>query len=127
MIIIKTNLSFNTLTQNHYNSLVNLINLNNLTCPNCGDHTFHHHGSYQRVIKDGVISRGLNINRIKCIACGSTHAIFLYPIVPFSQYVFVFELLFHQSLSNFFKVWIDYIQICKVKKRKYFVFFYFPT
>ena len=116
MIIIKTNLSFNTLTQNHYNSLVSLLILNIGTFTDCSDHSFHHHGSYQRVIKDGVISRGLNINRIKCIACGSTHAIFLYPIVPFSQYVFVFELLFHQSLSNFFKVWIDYIQICKVTK-----------
>lgn len=127
MIIIKTNLSFNTLTQNIYNSLVNMIDFDDLKCPKCGTNHFHHHGSYQRSIKDEVFSRTLNVNRIKCIACGSTHAIFLYPIVPFSQYVFVFELLFHQSNVILLETWSNYIKLCESVNRKYLAFFYFPT
>lgn len=75
------------LNQDYYDEFIDNLNLNSLTCPNdgCGHHDFVRHGYYERTIKFKDYSVRLRILRVKCKACGSTHAILLDCMVPYSQ------------------------------------------
>lgn len=127
MIIIKTSKFYKTFSQFSYNSIVNLVSLDNLLCPNCKESRFHHHGSYFRMVFDGHFSRSFNINRVKCIACGSTHAILLYPMVPYSHDHTVIEFVIHHTLGilgDFYEEYQNFISRYKIKIR---ILEHFPT
>ncbi len=75
----------NQFSQSFYDSVVNSIQFHQLTC-SCGHSAcLHIHGYYKRSIKqpDGVVR--LRICRLRCSVCGTTHAILLSSIVPYSQ------------------------------------------
>lgn len=75
----------NPISQDHYDSVVNSLQLHQLTC-SCGHSAcFCIHGYYWRsaCLPDGKIR--IRILRVKCTECGSTHAILLSSIVPYSQ------------------------------------------
>lgn len=118
MIIIDSNLSFKTFTQTRYNSLVSLVSFENLTCELCENSGFYHHGSYERMFFDGYNLIELNIYRVKCIGCGVTHSILLFPMIPYSRDAFILELYVHNSITTIHQRLIIYKRVCEGLKRK---------
>ena len=85
MITIKYN-KINTLNQNSYNNLIDLLNISQITC-SCGHSgCLIRHAYYTRSFKiSGGIKITLSILRVKCSVCGKTHAILPSSLVPYSQ------------------------------------------
>lgn len=85
MITINYN-KINTLNQNFYNNLIDLLNLSQITC-SCGHSgCLTKHAYYKRNLKiSGGIKLTLSILRVKCCVCGKTHAILPSGVVPYSQ------------------------------------------
>lgn len=79
--------SVKQISQDYYDEFIDNLNLNSLVCPNdgCGHHNFVRHGYYERTIKFKEYSVRLKILRVRCRGCGSTHAILLDCMVPYSQ------------------------------------------
>ena len=82
--MITINCSLDNITQDNYDNIVNNLSLNALKCPICFHSDFVIHGYYSRSLKTpaGIIT--LKILRVRCRACGSTHAVLLSSIVPYS-------------------------------------------
>jgi hypothetical protein len=60
----------------------------NCSCPKCGAYgNWNRHGSYKRylsIIEDNRIdTRQMDILRLKCMSCGTTHAVLAYDIIPY--------------------------------------------
>lgn len=76
----------NPISQNKYDDVISGIQLHQLSCPCCGRAarmTFH--GRYTRSVKqDGELVE-LHIRRVACSECGSTHALLLSELVPYSR------------------------------------------
>ena len=84
MITIETE-NYNHISQDFYNNTINSIDLNQLPCT-CGlSGSLIFHGSYNRKVqlRDEVLV--LTVVRVRCSACGHTHALLLSSIVPYSQ------------------------------------------
>lgn len=81
--------SFSKNFQKNYDDIVFRLNTFAIVCPVCGSKgLFNRHGFYSRKI---YTSRGLTtvrILRIRCRSCGSTHAIMVSAIVPYSHLPF---------------------------------------
>jgi hypothetical protein len=85
MITVK-HIKINTLDQNLYDNLINLLNIQNISCT-CGHSAcLIKHAYYERKLKsnDGQMLT-LSILRLKCSVCGKTHAVLPECIVPYSQ------------------------------------------
>lgn len=75
----------NPLTPNFYNSLINNLQIHQLTCP-CGHSgCLSVHGYYHRYIKTSSGKVCFRICRVKCECCRHTHAILLSSMIPHSQ------------------------------------------
>lgn len=75
----------NSISQSEYDSIINSIQLHQLSC-SCGHSgCMSIHGYYHRSVKlpDGMIR--LRICRVKCSECNKTHALLLSSLVPYSQ------------------------------------------
>lgn len=75
----------NSISQSEYDSIINRIQLHQLSC-SCGHSgCMTIHGYYRRSVKlpDGMIR--LRICRVKCSVCNKTHALLLSSLVPYSQ------------------------------------------
>ena len=80
-----------------------LINysFHNYKCPKCGNkHSWNRHGSYERnivLINDNTfIDSKMNILRLKCTSCKSTHAVLPGDVIPY--YIsFVFQQTYIKS------------------------------
>ena len=95
--------------QDSYNSFVDSLHLSSLKCPKCKHHHFVKHGYYSRTLKYRNKTVSLRILRVKCLSCGSTHAILLYFIVPYSQYALEVHLKAIQSkFIDHFLEWIGW-------------------
>ena len=79
MIILKTQRKINTINQFAYSNIIISLNFNLLACPKCSHKGMKIHGYYKRRFKDNTI----NITRVRCPHCGSTHSILLFPMIPF--------------------------------------------
>lgn len=60
----------------------------NCSCPKCGVYgDWNRHGSYQRYFsifeEEQIKTKQMEILRLKCMSCGSTHAILAYDIIPY--------------------------------------------
>lgn len=76
---------YNQISQSFYDSVINDIQLHQLTC-SCGHSAcLSVHGYYKRSVKRDEEKLRLRICRVKCSVCGTTHAILLSSIVPYSQ------------------------------------------
>lgn len=84
MITIETE-NYNYISQDFYNITIDSIDLNQLpcTCGHSGSLTFY--GSYKRKVQllDEILV--LTVARVRCSACGHTHALLLSSIIPYSQ------------------------------------------
>lgn len=84
MITIETE-NCNYISQDFYNNTINSINLNQISCT-CGlSGALIFYGTYKRKVQlpDEVIV--LTVARVRCSACGHTHALLLSSMVPYSQ------------------------------------------
>lgn len=79
MIILKTNTKINTINQKTYSNIIFSLNLSLLSCPKCSHTGLSVHGYYKRNFKNISI----NIKRVICPHCGSTHSLLLFPMIPF--------------------------------------------
>jgi hypothetical protein len=75
----------NDLSQEHYDKLIDSLDLKLLTCPHC-----HHtgtvvHAYYDRWVKNGEVEFELIVLRVKCQFCGKTHAILPDSLIPYSS------------------------------------------
>lgn len=75
----------NPFSQDFYDKVIESIQFHQLSCP-CGHSScLVRHGAYLRTVKVGNTQFRLRVCRVKCSHCGSTHAILLSCIVPYSQ------------------------------------------
>lgn len=79
MIILKTSRKINTINQKNYSNVIFSLDLSLLSCPKCSHRGLSVHGYYKRNFKDSSI----NIQRVICPHCGKTHALLLFPMIPF--------------------------------------------
>ena len=84
MITIETK-NYNYISQDFYDHTIHSIDLNQIQCT-CGlSGSLIFYGSYKRKVQrqDEVIV--LTVVRVRCSACGHTHALLLSSMVPYSQ------------------------------------------
>lgn len=84
MITIETE-NYNHISQDFYNNVIDSIDLDQIQCT-CGlSGSLIFYGSYKRKVQlsDEVLI--LTVTRVRCSACGHTHALLLSSIVPYSQ------------------------------------------
>ena len=99
MITIETE-NYNYISQDFYDNVINSIDLNQIPCT-CGlSGSLIFYGSYKRKVQlqDRVIV--LTIARVRCSACGHTHALLLSSIVPYSQIPTVVQVVTITALEN---------------------------
>lgn len=120
MIIIRNKKLIKTLNQKSYDNVIQSLDLNLLSCPQCGHSHFHYHGSYSRTLIHNFEKIHLLIQRIQCQLCYQTHALLLFPIVPFCQLSF-WMILERDRLSpwtqSFQNVKLIYDFLCVLKSR----------
>ena len=83
MITIKCNLC--NINQEKYDEIINNLDFNRLICPKCNHSDLIIHGYYTRRLKTKIGTIYLKIIRVMCKACGSTHALLLSCLVPYSS------------------------------------------
>lgn len=85
-------IEFQIFSKNYKEKILNCYHSFVYTCPKCGAQTkFHRHGTYLRSIthlsKEGyIVFETLEILRLKCLSCNSTHSILPGDIIPFQVY-----------------------------------------
>lgn len=78
---------FKSFNQKSYAYILSKINISTITCPNCKKvHTLVFFGYYSRSIitNSGIVI--LDIQRVYCKHCHTTHALLPSSLVPYSQY-----------------------------------------
>lgn len=86
-----------------------------LPCPNCGAKhpTWAYHDSYERCLisyeNNSIITDTIDITRIICSSCKSTHAILPEVIIPFRSYSLLFVL---SALKDYFTKGITVAALC---------------
>lgn len=131
MILINFN-SVNTIFEkiSFYNNFINF----NFTCPKCSSHNFSFFGSYSRnlvVRENGTFSDYIiDIKRVICKNCHSTHALIPNFIIPYKVYskdtiIFSLKQSFNSNLLNIQNIFnIDRQLILNWKKQfNYYLYF----
>ena len=83
MINIKCDLD--NINQEKYDEIINNLDFNRLICPKCNHSDLIIHGYYTRRLKTKIGTIYLRILRVICKTCGSTHALLLSCLVPYSS------------------------------------------
>ena len=83
MITIKCDLD--NINQEKYDEIINNLDFNRLICPKCNHSDLIIHGYYERRLKTRIETIYLRIVRVVCKTCGSTHALLLSCLVPYSS------------------------------------------
>ena len=83
MITIKCDLD--NINQEKYDEIINNLDFNRLICPKCNHSDLIIHGYYTRRLKTKIGTIYLRILRVICKTCGSTHALLLSCLVPYSS------------------------------------------
>ena len=78
--------SCNPISQKKYDDAISALQLHQLSCPCCGKASrMAFYGTYARSVKQNGELVELRIRRVICSECGSTHALLLSEIVPYSR------------------------------------------
>lgn len=95
------NHSFNSISQTYYDKTINRLDFHRLTC-SCGHSAcLTRHAYYYRSVKTSAGKLLLRICRLKCSVCGSTHALLLAEMIPYSQIPFISQIyITRESLSS---------------------------
>lgn len=75
----------NQISQSFYDSVINKVQFHQLTCSCSHSACLSIHGYYNRTVKLPSGAVRLRICRVICSQCGTTHALLLSSMVPYSQ------------------------------------------
>ena len=75
----------NQISQSFYDSVINDLQFQQLTCSCSHSACLSVHGYYKRTVKLSSGAIRLRVCRVKCSECGATHALLLSSMVPYSQ------------------------------------------
>ena len=84
MIIIKLSSKIKHITENQYKKIIQSLNFNELSCPKCNSRGLRAHASYSRYVDFFKRSHKVTIQRLRCSSCGSTHAVLIEDMIPYS-------------------------------------------
>lgn len=96
------NHTFKSISQTYYDKTIGNLDFHRLTC-SCGHSAcLTRHAYYRRSLKTSTGKLSLRICRVKCSICGSTHALLLAEMVPYSQIPLISQIyIARESLSSF--------------------------
>ncbi len=107
--------------QAHYYKVISQYDYLSFNCNKCGENNWHIHGSYKRKLILFGYTYEIDVIRIKCAHCGTTHVLLPAFIIPFN-------LISIKDLLSSFKPKIkDIKQIIISKARKLSLVFLYPT
>ena len=128
MIIILFKKKVKDYSQTSYNNLIYSLNIEDLSCPTCElSGSFHHHGTYKRSVLIHHEPVEINIIRLKCTTCNSTHALLLAGMIPYSRNLYLFIAGFDSSIISMTLILSNYLDICFERVRSFRCFFFYPT
>ena len=140
MIIIKLSSKIKHITENQYKNIIQSLNFDELSCPKCNSKGLRVHASYSRYVDFFKRSHKITIQRLRCPECGSTHAILIEDMIPYSiaSYDLIIDVLVgidflvssHAAYlkDKYLTCPFDYVSFCKMNIRKnHLNFFYFST
>ena len=84
MIIIKLSSKIKHITENKYEKIIQSLNFDELSCPKCNFKGLRAHASYSRYVDIFKRSHKVTIQRLRCPECGSTHAVLVEDMIPYS-------------------------------------------
>ena len=84
MIIIKLSSKIKHITENQYKKIIRSLNFDELSCPKCNSRGLRAHASYSRYVDFFKRSHKITIQRLRCPECGSTHAVLIEDMIPYS-------------------------------------------
>ena len=129
MIIIKLSSKIKHITENQYKKIIQSLNFNELSCPKCNSKGLRTHASYSRYVDIFKRSHKVAIQRLRCPECGSTHAVLIEDMIPYSiaSYSLIIEVIadidFLESShvaflkEKYLSYFFDYVFFCKLNTR----------
>ena len=140
MIIIKLSSKIKHITENQYKNIIQSLNFDELSCPKCNSKGLRVHASYSRYVDFFKRSHKITIQRLRCPECGSTHAVLIEDMIPYSiaSYDLIVDVLVgidflvssHAAYlkDKYLTCPFDYDSFCEMNTRKnYLNFFCFFT
>ena len=140
MIIIKLSSKIKNISENKYKKIIQLLNFSELTCPGCDSKGLFVHAYYYRHIDIFKRSHKVRVLRLRCPECGSTHAVLIEDMIPYSiaSYDLIVDVLVgidflvssHAAYlkDKYLTYPFDYDSFCEMNTRKnYLNFFCFFT
>ena len=88
----------NQISQSFYDSVIFDLQLHQMTCSCSHSACLSVHGYYWRSVKLPSGTLRLRVCRVKCSECGTTHALHLTSMVPYSQKLLIHPLM--KTMSN---------------------------
>ena len=136
MIIIKLSSKIKHITENQYKKIIQSLNYHELSCPKCNSKGLHAHASYSRYVDIFKRSHKVTIQRLRCPECGSTHAVLVEDMIPYSiaSYSLIVEVIadkdfLESSHASYLKEKylaypFDYDSFCEMNIRKNYLNFF---
>ena len=136
MIIIKLSSKIKHITENQYKKIIQSLNYHELSCPKCNSKGLHAHASYSRYVDIFKRSHKVTIQRLRCPECGSTHAVLVEDMIPYSiaSYSLIVEVIadkdfLESSHASYLKEKylaypFDYDSFCEMNTRKKYLNFF---
>ena len=136
MIIIKLSSKIKHITKNKYEKIIQSLNFNELSCPKCNSKGLRAHASYSRYVDIFKRSHKVTIQRLRCPECGSTHAVLVEDMIPYSiaSYNLIVEVIadkdfLESSHASYLKEKylaypFDYDSFCEMNTRKNYLNFF---
>ena len=141
MIIIKLSSKIKNISENKYKKIIQLLNFSELTCPGCDSKGLFVHAYYYRhidifkrshkvrVLRLRKRSHKVRVLRLRCPECGSTHAVLVEDMIPYSIASFnviievIADIDFLESShvaflkEKYLSYFFDYVFFCKLNTR----------
>lgn len=136
MIIIKLSSKIKHITENQYKKIIQSLNYHELSCPKCNSKGLHAHASYSRYVDIFKRSHKVTIQWLRCPECGSTHAVLVEDMIPYSiaSYSLIVEVIadkdfLESSHASYLKEKylaypFDYDSFCEMNTRKNYLNFF---
>ena len=130
MIIIKLSSKIKHITENQYKKIIQSLNFSELSCPKCNSKGLRAHASYSRYVDIFKRSHKVTIQRLRCPECGSTHAVLIEDMIPYSiaSYSLIVEVIADMDFlesshaaylkDKYLNYPFDYDSFCKLNTRK---------
>ena len=129
MIIIKLSSKIKHITENQYKKIIQSLNYHELSCPKCNSKGLRAHASYSRYVDIFKRSHKVTIQRLRCPECGSTHAVLVEDMIPYSIASFnvIIEVIADKDFlesshvaflkEKYLSYFFDYVFFCKLNTR----------